>query len=68
MKRNPTTEAFYPDPVTCKEFIESIMEDFKPFLANMRYLGQDTKGMTMEEWMETFCAWNEIFPEGIIKE
>jgi hypothetical protein len=64
MKRNKTTEEFYPDKMTCEEFIAELTSpcELEAFINNMKHL-QDEKiphEMYPEEWLEIFQAWREL--------
>jgi tetrahydromethanopterin S-methyltransferase subunit A len=65
MSRNELTEQIWPGTIDVHGFIDNVTEDFIPFLENMKNMKIDRQQKTVEEWMDIYCRWSEIFPEGI---
>ena len=61
MNRDEITKEYYPDMITCEEFVEILKSDFDAFIANMNKLNIPRK-QYVESWFETFGAWTEIKP------
>ena len=62
--RNYMTEVCHPDPMTLEEFVGWLKdnENIDSFFNNMSQLKKGVnRKLLMEEWMETYLAWNEIF-------
>lgn len=62
--RKETTEFFYPDKLTCDQFINNLENDIKGFKENLKTLDKlRNSELFIEEWIEYFLAWSEIEDE-----
>lgn len=70
MTRDKVTKEFYPDKVTCEEFIKDLTHpaELKAFIKNMEDIQRKNDGslpykMYPEEWLSIFQAWKELHYE-----
>jgi hypothetical protein len=57
--REETTASFFPQKMSIEEFCENILNNKDAFVDNMKSIFPNEKRF-VEEWFETFGAWNEI--------